>query len=113
MSTTPWSGGFYVLDDPKNPAIYVSWNDIAASGGFIDKLNQRICLYADMPGRGNRPGYEMLCLLGTEVQEIMGLSQTNKWIQQQVIDIDGPDTVDRLHQVLSGLLDSAGITSPP
>jgi formylglycine-generating enzyme required for sulfatase activity len=39
MGTTPWSGQSYVLEDPVSPAVYVSWNMIAGSGGFIEKLN--------------------------------------------------------------------------
>ena len=27
MGTTPWSGKAYVSDEPKSPAVYVSWND--------------------------------------------------------------------------------------
>ncbi len=39
MGTTPWSGESYVLNDPNSPAVYVSWNDINGTGGFIEKLN--------------------------------------------------------------------------
>ena len=39
MGTTPWSRQRYVSDDPKSPAVYVSWNDINGSGGFIEKIN--------------------------------------------------------------------------
>ena len=39
MGTSPWSEQSYVLDNPNSPAVYVSWNDINGSGGFIEKLN--------------------------------------------------------------------------
>jgi len=39
MGTTPWSGQSFVLNDSNSPAVYVSWNDINGTGGFIEKLN--------------------------------------------------------------------------
>ena len=37
MGTTPWSGRDYVQENPNNPAVYISWNDVQA---FIVKLNE-------------------------------------------------------------------------
>jgi len=39
METAPWSGQSFVLDDPNSPAIYVSWDDIKGTDGFIEKMN--------------------------------------------------------------------------
>ncbi len=39
METTPWEGHNNILDDPDSPAVYVSWDDIRGTGGFLEKLN--------------------------------------------------------------------------
>jgi formylglycine-generating enzyme required for sulfatase activity len=39
MGTTPWQGQSDVLDHKNSPAVYISWNDIRGSDGFLDKLN--------------------------------------------------------------------------
>ena len=42
MGTTPWSGQPLVLNDPDSPAVYVSWDDIRESSGFLDTLNAHV-----------------------------------------------------------------------
>ena len=37
MGTRPWAGRDYVTENPNNPAVYISWNDVQA---FITKLNK-------------------------------------------------------------------------
>lgn len=42
MGTTPWDGEENVLDHQDSPAVYVSWNDIRETGGFLDTLNAHL-----------------------------------------------------------------------
>ena len=37
MGTRPWAGQSYVQENPNNPAVYISWNDVQA---FVAKLNE-------------------------------------------------------------------------
>jgi len=37
MGTTPWSGNYYVLNDPNSPAVWISWNDCQ---NFVTELNK-------------------------------------------------------------------------
>lgn len=39
MGTTPWSGQSYVLNDPKSPAVYISWNNAQS---FMAALNTHL-----------------------------------------------------------------------
>ena len=54
---------------------------------------------------GDQPGYSARRLLGSLIQDVMGLSQTNKWVIQQIIDIDSIDAGQQLAKGLNPLLD--------
>ena len=73
---------------------------------FLKKLNSRSADYGacSFP---DEPGYPMLRGLGSHIQLIMGSDQTNKWVIDQVMDIDAPDLFRQLHKSLGSLLDSA------
>jgi len=84
--------------------------DVAGRGnyreGFLIKLNSRSAEYGacSFPGE---PGYPMLRVLGSHIQLIMGTDQTNKWVIDQIMDIDAPDLCRQLHKSLDNLLDTA------
>jgi hypothetical protein len=73
---------------------------------FLNKLNSRSADYGacSFP---DEPGYPMLRVLGSHIQLIMGSDQTNKWVIDQVMDIDAPDLCRQLHKSLNSLLDTA------
>lgn len=63
-------------------------------GPFIDKLNRRSDEYAEFNYTGDGPSYPMMRHLGYEIQQIMGESQENRWVIDQVMDRDGVE-IDR------------------
>ena len=60
-------------------------------GSFNHRLNSAASSMAETHFNHHQPGYDMYRYLGSCVQEIMGNSQTNKWVIDQVMDIDGPN----------------------
>lgn len=72
---------------------------------FIDKLNARTgvyaeCRYSDDEG----PGFSMLCCLGDRVTEVLG-PKNQKWAQDQVVAIEGPDAAQAFTRALENLLE--------
>ena len=88
--------------------------DVFGRGGayateFIDMLNQRVQEYSAYSFAGNTPGYQMLRGLGRHVQDVMGESQTNRWIIDQVMDLDAPASVLELKKSLDNLFGTAAL----
>jgi hypothetical protein len=63
-------------------------------GPFIEKLNQRGGEYAELAYNDDGPSYPFMRHLGYEIQQVMGDSQENRWVIDQVMDRDGFD-IDR------------------
>lgn len=76
--------------------------------GFIEKLNARNAEYAETSFENGAPGYQTLRVLGEKIQDVMGMSQTNRWVIQQVMDLDAPETVRHLRRALNDLFGSSG-----
>jgi hypothetical protein len=72
--------------------------DIFGSGDYIQPffalVNQRAEEYAEYRYTTDGPSYPFLRQLGYEIQQVMGDSQTNRWVIDQVMDRDGPE-IDR------------------
>jgi hypothetical protein len=77
-------------------------------GDFIEKLNARNLEYAETSFENGRPGYQALRVLGEKIQDVMGMSQTNRWAIQQVMDLDAPETLRHLRRALDDLLGTSG-----
>ncbi|MBX2838716.1 MAG: hypothetical protein KTR35_17790 [Gammaproteobacteria bacterium] len=73
--------------------------DIAGPGDykppFIALLNKRFSDYAEFRYKDGRPGYEAMRYLGYAVLMLLGEDQTNRWVIDQVMEIDGPAIVDQ------------------
>ena len=73
---------------------------------FIDLLNQRGAEYAAGKFANHEPGFDLLRGLGRHVQAIMGESQTNRWVIDQVMSIDAPEAVEQVCKSMDNLLAS-------
>ena len=74
---------------------------------LIELLAARNHDYNQHPAHEGNPGYGLLRSFGGHVQKRMGTSQTNRWVMDQVITIDGPKAADNLFQSIDRLLKSA------
>ena len=83
--------------------------DPSETGRYMAEINTRQGEYSATAFRGREPGYEMLRLLGSRIQALMGLDQTNKWVIDQVMDIDGPEVFEVFRKSLDKLLDNSGV----
>lgn len=74
--------------------------DIAGPGNykppFVALLNDRFKVYAEFSYHDQRPGYPALRYLGHNVLELMGHDQTNRWVIDQIVEIDAPALVDQV-----------------
>lgn len=75
-------------------------SDIAGPGNykppFIALLNERFSVYADFDYKDDRPGYRAHRYLGHQILELMGEDQENRWVIDQIVEIDAPDLVDQV-----------------
>jgi hypothetical protein len=71
--------------------------DIAGPGQyrapFISLLNLRFSEYAQLVYRDGQPGYDVTRFLGHMVLTILGEDQTNRWVIDQVIELDAPELI--------------------
>ena len=56
---------------------------------FIEKINLRGTEYSECNYQADGPSYPFLRHLGYEMQQIMGNSQENRWVIDQIMDQDG------------------------
>jgi hypothetical protein len=72
---------------------------------FIDMLNRRSAEYADFEFTGEKgPSYGFLHFFGTQVQKVMGDDHhSNRWVIDQIMDIDGPETIEKAMKAMEDL----------
>lgn len=70
---------------------------------FIERFNRRAVDYADLGFDSEGPSYPFMRHLGFEIQKVMGESQENRWVIDQVMDRDGPEVYKQLKRVLRNL----------
>lgn len=74
--------------------------------GFLTETNDRFMEYAGCDFENTEPGYTARRILGHAIQDILGMSQTNRWVIQQVIDIDAPDAASQVTEGVTALLNA-------
>lgn len=73
---------------------------------FIDALNARFGEYAGFEYRDGAPGYACLRFFATRVSDVMAEGD-NKWVVEQMIDIEAPEMVRLAQKLVDQTVDSA------
>ena len=88
--------------------------DVAGPGEyrapFVEMLNERLDDYARFAFDESGPGFEALRYLGDRVMRTMGVSQTNRWVMDHVMEISAPELFEKISRSVDDLLASAGTT---
>lgn len=73
-------------------------------GEFIALLNERMNEYAGFTFDGDLdPGFQVKRCVGGHVRDVMG-EKDNKWVPDQVIDIEIPDAMKAIKRIIRGML---------
>jgi len=72
---------------------------------FFERINERASEYAEYRYTDEGPSYPFLRHLGYEIQQIMGESQENRWVIDQVMDVDGVEVDHKLSRAMMDLFD--------
>ncbi len=70
---------------------------------FIEKLNDRLSNYAECGFDDEGPAYDFKRVLAQSISEIMAVTD-NKWVIEQVIDIEAPELIERIQPVVRDVL---------
>ena len=86
--------------------------DIAGPGRyrapFVELLNDRLDDYARFAFDRDEPGFESLRYFGDRVMRTMGVSQTNRWVMDQVMVVSAPEMFEKVSKSVDDLLATAG-----
>ena len=74
-------------------------------GPFIERLNQRSAEYAEFKFTREGPSYPFTRHFGFEVQQLMGDSQENRWVIDQIMDKDAPEIYKQFKRIVRNLFD--------
>jgi hypothetical protein len=74
-------------------------------GPFVTTLNQRGEEYSELNYTSDGPSYPFMRHLGYEIQQIMGDSQENRWVIDQVMDRDGIEIDREIRRAISNLFE--------
>jgi hypothetical protein len=72
---------------------------------FIGLFNERSVDYAEFNFTEEGPSYPFMRHLGFEIQQVMGQEHENRWVIDQVMDVDGPEVYKQLARAVRNLLD--------
>ena len=86
--------------------------DVAGPGEyrapFVEMLNARLDDYARFDFDPAEPGFEALRYLGDRVMRSMGVSQTNRWVMDHVMEVSAPELFEKVSRSVENLIESAG-----
>jgi len=74
-------------------------------GPFVRRLNERATEYAEFNYTADGPSYPFMRHLGYEIQQIMGESQENRWVIDQVMDKDGVEIDREIRRAVGNLFE--------
>ena len=75
--------------------------------GFIDTFNNRSKEFSQCKYEKAGPGYSLLRTFGAKIQQLMGYDQTNRWIMDQITEIDARNAVDQVQKSIQNILGSS------
>nr|VFK41537.1 MAG: hypothetical protein BECKSD772F_GA0070984_10943 [Candidatus Kentron sp. SD]VFK47451.1 MAG: hypothetical protein BECKSD772E_GA0070983_10953 [Candidatus Kentron sp. SD]VFK79054.1 MAG: hypothetical protein BECKSD772D_GA0070982_103412 [Candidatus Kentron sp. SD] len=85
--------------------------DIAGPGNyrrpFIAMLNERLGDYATLSFGEGQPGYDFMRYFGDRVLKTMPANQTNRWVIDQIMDINAPFVSKKLKESMQNLFGEA------
>ena len=70
---------------------------------YIALMNERMNEYSNFTFEEDMPGFQMKRCVGEHVRDVMG-EKDNKWIPDQVIDIEIPDAMKAFKRITRGML---------
>jgi len=73
------------------------------SKAFVERLNERMSEYAGFSYSDGEPGFQLRRRVGDHVQAVMG-EKDNKWVPDQVMDIEIPEAMKVFRRVVRGLI---------
>ena len=100
-----------ILEATKKLAAHVYGNSLDLFGEadhigpFVNLLNQRGGEYAESNFTEDGPSFPFIRHFGYCVQQVMGESQENRWVIDQVMDKDGPEVVKEITRSIENLFE--------
>lgn len=92
--------------------MYDNLLDVAGPGEyrapFVEMLNDRLDDYARFEFNEAAPDFDALRYFGDRVMRSMGVSQTNRWVMDHVMEISAPELFEKVSGSVDNLLASAG-----
>ena len=74
---------------------------------FMDTFNARSKDFSQCKYVNGGPGYSLLRAFGAQIQQLMGNSQTNRWVMDQVTEISAQNAVDQVQKSIRNILGSS------
>lgn len=71
---------------------------------FINELNERTREYEKLSFTEAGPSYPMLRHFGYQIQRVMGDQEENRWVIDQVMDLDGGTIYQQIARTLQNLM---------
>ncbi len=85
-----------------------NYGDLAEEGpertDLVGLINERANDYAEFSYSEEGPSYHFLRYFGERVGAIMGDDQDNKWVIDQMMDIEAPDAIEALKKSIGGIV---------
>ncbi|CAK0740162.1 conserved hypothetical protein [Gammaproteobacteria bacterium] len=72
---------------------------------FITRFNERVRNYAEFSFSQDKPGYQFCRYLGERVLAVMGENNDNRWVIDQVMDVEIPGAIKVIRRGFQGLTD--------
>lgn len=85
-----------------------NYDDLGEEGpdrtDLVGLINERSNDYAAFSFEDGEPSYHFLRYFGERVGAIMGDDQDNRWASDQMMEIEGPDAIDKLKRSIGGIV---------